>query len=232
MTDALLPALGAAVWLGILTSISPCPLATNIVAISFVSNRVGHTRQVLLSGLLYTLGRMIAYSALGALLVASVLAVPDLAQWLQKYMNRLLGPLLIITGLLLLEVVRLKVRGGGIAEGLQRRVEASGVWGAGILGIVFALSFCPVSAALFFGSLVPLALRHGSKVLLPSLYGIGTALPVLVFALLIAFGARSLSTAYEKVTRFERWGRRITAVLFLAVGVYYTLIYNFGVMIG
>jgi|GEM_PF-1203257 len=157
-----MPALGAAVWLGILTSISPCPLATNIVAISFVSNRVGHTRQVLLSGLLYTLGRMIAYSALGALLVASVLAVPDLAQWLQKYMNRLLGPLLIITGLLLLEVVRLKVRGGGIAEGLQRRVEASGVWGAGILGIVFALSFCPVSAALFFGSLVPLALRHGS----------------------------------------------------------------------
>ena len=230
--DPILPALGAALWLGVLTSISPCPLATNIVAISFVGNRVGNSRQVLASGLLYTAGRMLAYSALGALLVASVLSVPDLAQWLQKYMNRLLGPVLIVSGLLLLEVVRLKVKGAGMREGLQRRVERSGVWGAGLLGVIFALSFCPLSAALFFGSLVPLSLQHGSRVVMPSLYGVGTALPVLGFAVLIAFGARSLSSAYDTVARVEWWARRVTAVLFLAVGVYYTLIYNFGVMLG
>lgn len=230
--DPILPALGAALWLGILTSISPCPLATNIVAISFVGNRLGQTRLVLASGALYTAGRMLAYSALGVLLVASVLSVPDLAQWLQKYMNRILGPVLIATGLLLLEIIRVNVRGSGVREGLQKRVEGSGIWGAGILGIVFALSFCPVSAALFFGSLVPLAIQQSSRVLVPAMYGLGTALPVIGFAVLMAFGARSLSAAYRNVARLEWWARRVTAVLFLGVGIYYTLIYNFGIMIG
>jgi len=230
--DPLLPAMATALWLGVLTSISPCPLATNIVAISFVGQRVGSARQVMLSGLLYTAGRMLAYSALGALLVASVLSVPDLAQWLQAHMNRLLGPILILSGLLLLEVVRLNVKGRGVREGLQKRVENSGVWGAAVLGILFALSFCPVSAALFFGSLVPLSVRHGSAVLMPSLYGAGTAVPVLGFAVLIALGARSLSTVYQRVTRLEWWARRVTAVIFLAAGAWYTLIYNFGIQIG
>lgn len=230
--DPIMPALGAALWLGILTSISPCPMATNIIAISFVGNRLGQTRLVLASGALYTAGRMLAYSALGVLLVASVLSVPDLAQWLQKYMNRILGPVLIAAGLLLLEVIRVNLRGSGIREGLQNRVEGHGIWGAGILGIVFALSFCPVSAALFFGSLVPLAIQQSSRVLVPAMYGLGTAVPVIGFAVLMAFGARSLSAAYRNVARMEWWARRVTAVLFIGVGIYFTLVYNFGVMIG
>lgn len=229
--EATLPAFLTALWLGVLTSISPCPLATNIVAISFVGNRVGNSRQVLLCGLLYTAGRMLAYSVLGVLLVASLLSVPDLAQFLQKHMNRLLGPLLIVVGFLLLEVVRFRLPGVGLKERFRGRAERSGVWGAGLLGVVFALSFCPMSAALFFGSLVPLALQHGSRVVMPSLYGIGTAVPVLVFAILVATGARSLHNVFERLTAIEVWARRATAVIFLAVGVYYTLIYNFGVAV-
>ncbi|HEY3414116.1 MAG TPA: aromatic aminobenezylarsenical efflux permease ArsG family transporter [Armatimonadota bacterium] len=229
--EATLPAFLAALWLGVLTSISPCPLATNIVAISFVGNRMGNPGQVLLSGLLYTGGRMLAYSALGILLVASMLSVPDLAQFLQKPLNRLLGPLLIVVGILLLEIVRFRLPGVALSGRFQGRAERSGVWGAGLLGVVFALSFCPMSAALFFGSLVPLALQHGSRIVLPSLYGIGTAVPVLVFAILVAMGTRSLHTVFERLAAIEVWARRATALIFLAVGVCYTLIYDFGVAV-
>jgi len=175
--DALLLGVASALWLGILTSISPCPLATNIAAISFIGRRVGSTRHVLLSGLIYALGRMVTYLALGILLVASILSVPEVSNFLQEYMNKLLGPILVLVGMFLLELIQPNLSGSGISEKMQRRVEKSGVWGAGILGIIFALSFCPLSAALFFGSLIPLSLKHGSSVFLPSLYGIGTALP-------------------------------------------------------
>ena len=176
----------SALWLGILTSISPCPLATNIAAISYIGRRVGSPRQVLLSGMLYALGRSLAYLALGMLLVASVLSIPQLSLFLQKYMNKLLGPILIVVAMFLLGLIQLNITGPGVSDTMQKRVDALGMWGALVLGILFALTFCPVSAALFFGSLIPLSVKVGSGVALPGVYGIGTALPVLAFAVLIA----------------------------------------------
>ena len=114
-------------------------------------------------------------------------------------------------------------------ETAQRYAEKGGIWGAGLLGIVFALSFCPPSAALFFGSLIPVCVKHGSPVMLPSVYGLGTALPVVVFAVLIAVGAGSLGKVFNKLTQFEWWARRITGAVFIVVGVYLTLEYVFGV---
>ena len=152
----------SALWLGILTSISPCPLATNIAAISFIGRRVSHGRVVFLTGLLYTLGRMLTYVVLGILLITSVLSIPQVSYILQKYMNKILGPILIFVGMILLELIRFNVTGCGFSEKMQRRVETSGIWGAGLLGIVFALSFCPISAALFFGSLIPLSIKSFS----------------------------------------------------------------------
>ncbi len=222
-------AVASALWLGILTSISPCPLAMNITAISYVGRRVDNPMRVLGAGLFYTAGRALTYTVLGALLVASLLAAPRLSHMLQKYMNLALGPLLIIIGMVLLELISFSSRGGGVSEGMQRKVDRFGMWGALLLGIVFALSFCPVSAALFFGSLLALAVRHGSGVILPAVYGIGTGLPVLVFAILIASGTNRIGKAYDSLAAFEFWARRITGIVFIAAGIYYSLTYIFGI---
>lgn len=226
-----LAAILTAFWLGILTSISPCPLATNIAAISYVGRRVGEPGKTFQAGLLYTLGRTAAYTVIGIILVSSLLSAPVLSHLLQKYMNKFLGPILIVVGLILLKVVSFSFSGGGISEKLQRRVDGMGVWGGAFLGLLFALSFCPTSAALFFGSLLPLAIQQNSSIILPAVYGVATGLPVFIFALLIALGANQIGTAFNLITHFETWARRITGLIFILVGIYYTMINLFGIMI-
>jgi len=218
-----------AFWLGVMTSLSPCPLATNIAAISFVGRNVENTRRVLWAGLLYTAGRTLAYLALGMILVTSLLSAPAISHILQKNMNQILGPLLILVGMFLLELLRFSTSGSGMGDKAQRHAGKWGIWGAGLLGILFALSFCPVSAALFFGSLIPLGVKNESGVLLPIIYGIGTGLPVLVFAILIALGTRYVGTVFNKLAVFEKWLRRVTGVVFILVGIYYSLTYIFRV---
>jgi cytochrome c biogenesis protein CcdA len=221
--------MGTAAWLGILTSISPCPLATNIAAVSFIARRIERPRAALVTGLLYAVGRSAVYIALGALLVASVLAAPGVSHWLQKYMNKLLGPVLILVGMVLLGLISLPAGKGGWGARISQRVQDWGIWSGLALGIVFALSFCPSSAALFFGSLVPLSIKAESSLLLPGIYGVSTALPVIVFAVLIAFGAQAVGKAFNRITAFEVWARRITGVLFIVIGVYFSLRFVFRV---
>ena len=210
-----------ALWLGILTSISPCPLATNIAAISYIGRRVGNPRGVFLSGLLYTVGRALVYIIMAAVIVTALLSVTEVSRWLQKHMNQILGPILILAGMVLTGLVRLQT---------QHRADSFGVLGAGFLGIVFALSFCPVSAALFFGSLIPVSVRCSSTIVIPLVYGLGTALPVLVFAGLIAFGAGTVGRAYDRLSQIESWARRITGLVFIIVGIYLSLSYIFNML--
>ena len=224
MSDLAIAAVSA-LWFGILTSVSPCPLATNITAISFVGRRTGSPTGVLLSGLLYTLGRAVVYVAIAMLLVTSLLSAPTVSLTLQMWMNKLLGPILILVGMVMLGLIPIRFRGRGMSEQLQQRVERWGLMGALALGVLFALSFCPVSATLFFGSLLPLAVQHESGVLLPLVYGIGTAVPVVVFAVVLAFGARWLGKLFERVTQVERWMRAITGIVFVGVGIYMSLLY-------
>jgi cytochrome c biogenesis protein CcdA len=179
--------------------------------------------------LLYTLGRILAYVALGILLVESILSTPQLSHLLQKYMNKILGPILILVGMILLDLLRFSLPGAGLSEKMQKRFESWGIWGAGLLGVIFALSFCPISAALFFGSLIPLSVKSGSGLMLPALYGLGTGLPVLLFAVLIAFGAQSVGNAFNKLTQLELWIRRVTGGIFILVGVYYCLMHIFNI---
>jgi cytochrome c-type biogenesis protein len=227
--DALFVSIGAAVWLGILTSISPCPLATNIAAISYVGRRVEKTRLVLRAGLLYTLGRSLAYVAVALIVTRSMQMIPGVSMFLQKYMNLALGPLLAIVGLLLLGVFNFTT-GGGMSEKVQKQVDRMGVWGAGLLGIMFALAFCPVSAGLFFGGLIPLAVK-GNAILLSTLYGVGTALPVIGFALILAFAAHQIGAVFKKLTVIEIWVRRSTAIVMIVIGVYLILRHNVGLNI-
>jgi cytochrome c-type biogenesis protein len=228
MEEGALFLIGTALWLGILTSISPCPLATNVAAISFIARDVGSTSRVLMNGVFYTLGRTLVYVLLGVVIVTSLLSVMETAQFLQVRMNQILGPVLILIGIFLLGFVRLPGLDLRLAERFGNRV--GGIKGVGpvLLGALFALSFCPVSAGLFFGSLIPLSLGAGSTLLLPTLFGIGTAVPVLLFAGLVALGAKSLAQTFGKLRAFEIWARRVTGVVFILAGAYLSAVYLFG----
>lgn len=213
-----------AAWLGFLCSISPCPLATNIAAISFVGRKVGKIGAVLGAGALYTLGRTLTYAILGMLLISGLTAAPGLSHLLQKYMNLLMGPLLILVALVLLDLLKFGMNsGGGIGAAAGRCAEQCGLSGALMLGVIFALSFCPTSAALFFGSLLPLAVKAESRIALPVIFGIATGLPVLWFAFLLAFGANRIGRMYHRVAEFEVWAQRVTGLIFLIVGLYLTV---------
>jgi len=215
----------AALWLGILTSISPCPLASNVAAISFLSKKITHPALVFISGLAYTLGRMTSYAILGWIIISSFLSVPQVAQFLQKYMGKALGPILILTGLILLEIITIRLSGLSLSQKHHNKLAESGAPGAFLLGFIFALAFCPISAALFFGSLIPLAINRKSGIVLPFIYGIGTGLPVLVFVVAIALGVASLSHWFHRMTKIEYYTRKATGATFIIVGLYYTGIY-------
>jgi cytochrome c-type biogenesis protein len=218
-------AIATALLLGIQTSISPCPLATNIAAVSYIGRRVGQPGLVLASGVLYTLGRMLVYIALGWLLTLSLLSASSVSMSLQHYMNLLLGPLLILIGMFLLELIGARWTGVNVGEVWQRRAERLGIWGAGLLGIVFALAFCPVSAAFFFGGLLTLAVQNNSPLLLPAVFGAGTALPAFVFAVVIALSAQWVGVIFDKLRVIEFWARRVAGIVFVLAGIYLTLHY-------
>jgi len=220
MTELLLAGISA-FWLGILTSISPCPLATNVAAVSFLSKKITEAKFVFWSGLLYTVGRMLAYVVLGVIIIYSLLSVPATANFLQKYMNKALGPLLIVVGVFLLDIFRMSFPSMTISDKTQNKLAGSGIFGALLLGIIFALAFCPISTALYFGSLIPLSLNTKGGFLLPLVYGVGTGLPVLAFAVLISLGVTSAARWFNKVAKLEKYARKVTGVIFVAAGIYF-----------
>ncbi len=221
---------GTAIWLGILTSISPCPLATNIAAISFIGRHVKHSYAVLLSGLFYTLGRTVTYVVFGFIIVSGSHLVPRISIFLQTKMTIIIGPILLVVGIFLLDIVKFSLGGKIISEQTQKKLAKYGWGGAFALGILFAISFCPVSAALFFGNTFGLALQHSSRVVIPGLYGIGTAAPVVVFAFIIAFSAKTIGMVYNQITLFEKWARKISGIVFLGVGLYMTIYHTFNLL--
>ena len=224
-------ALLSALWLGILTSISPCPLATNIAAVSFIGKNITCPYKTVMAGLIYTTGRILSYVLLGIIIVTGLLSIPSIANFLQHYINIILGPILILVGIILLEIIKINFSAGFASTGLHEKVKKFGLFGALLLGIIFALSFCPISAALFFGSLLSLSIEHNSKILFPLVYGIGTGLPVVLFAIIIAFSANSLGKAYNSLVKFEFWMRKITGILFILAGIYFiaTHVFNFSI---
>jgi cytochrome c biogenesis protein CcdA len=240
----------AAIYLGLLTSISPCPLATNIAAISYIGRKVENSRLVIAAGVLYTLGRCALYLALAALLANTALSIPMVSIFLQKYVHLVLGPIFLILGMFLVGLITVSSGGTLMSEGMQKRVDAMGIWGAFLLGVLFALSFCPTSAAWFFGLLalimganaeavttvlakvgitLPGASLPGSTLVLPLIYGVGTAVPVLLVAFLLAYSAKSVGKTYNILSKVEWWARMTTGWIFIVVGVYFDLKYVFEV---
>jgi cytochrome c biogenesis protein CcdA len=211
----------SALWPGILTSISPCPLASNIAAVSFIVKKIEHPISVLNAGVFYTLGRVIGYTTLGVLITSSLLSIPQTSYFLQHSLNKIIGPVLIITGFVLLGALPIPFFNSSVSVKTAERVKDFGAFGSLLLGVIFALSCCPISAAIFFGSLIPLALKNSSQVIMPSLYGMGTGLPVLGFAVVIAFGVTNLERIFRQVRELEYWMKRVTGIIFILVGLYY-----------
>jgi len=216
----------SALLLGLITAISPCPLATNIAAIAYVSRRVKERRYAIITGALYTLGRMFSYSIIGVLIIVVGLEIPGLATFLQDFGEQALGPLLIVIGVIMLIINKLPLSlGGAKLSAVGAKVADWGMIGGFLLGALFALAFCPYSAALFFGVLIPLSLKSAGGVALPAVYALGTGLPVLVFGVLISAGVARVSNWLNAVTRAERIIRVAVSIIFIGVGIYLVVIW-------
>ncbi|HBF87698.1 MAG TPA: cytochrome C biogenesis protein [Bacteroidales bacterium] len=211
--------------LGLMTAISPCPLATNITAIGFISKDLEDRKKIFFNGLWYTLGRAISYTALGVILYfgASKFHVSKI---FQANGEKFLGPLLIIVGILMLDIIKIKFPGlGKLTSGMENKEKKDNWWSALLLGIIFALAFCPYSGVLYFGMLIPMTISSTSGLFLPFIFAVATGLPVIIVAYLLAFSLSSVGGFYNKVKIFEKWFRKIIAVVFILVGLYF--VYTF-----
>ncbi len=206
--------------LGLMTAISPCPLATNITAIGFISKDIENSNRVFVNGLLYTLGRAITYTVLAFIIFLGADQF-KFGGFFQQYGEKFLGPLLILIGLIMLDVIKIKFPG---MSGLTSRMQNKKQWryiDAILLGLVFALAFCPYSGVLYFGMLIPMTVASASGLYLPIIFALATGIPVILFAWVLAYAVSGVGGVYQKVKTFELWFRRIIAVLFIAVGIYY-----------
>lgn len=219
LENSTIPWLSAMV-LGLMTAISPCPLATNITAVGYISKDIENRNRVFVNGLLYTLGRAISYTAIPVIIFLGADQF-RFSGFFQRYGEKVLGPLLIVIGLFMLDAFKVKFPGLNV---LTSRMEAKTKWGfldALLLGMIFALAFCPYSGVLYFGMLVPMTISSASGLYLPIVYAVATGIPVIIFAWLLAYSIGSVSNVYNKLRSIETWFRRLVALLFIAVGVYY-----------
>ncbi|MDY6800823.1 MAG: aromatic aminobenezylarsenical efflux permease ArsG family transporter [Bacteroidota bacterium] len=225
MSNSSLPILSAFV-LGLMTAISPCPLATNITAIGFISKDVENQKKVFKNGLVYTLGRAISYTLLAVIIFIGADQF-KISGWFQKYGEKILGPLLIIIGLFMLDILKIGFPG---MSGLTKKFQKNGTnsyWEVLLLGIVFALAFCPYSGVLYFGMLIPMTISSASGLYLPVVFAIATGIPVIIFAWLLAYTISGVGKLYNSIKIFEIWFRRVISVIFIGIGIYYVIIIYF-----
>ncbi|MCX6269681.1 MAG: aromatic aminobenezylarsenical efflux permease ArsG family transporter [Bacteroidetes bacterium] len=216
-----------ALLLGLMTAISPCPLATNITAIGFISRDLENRRQIFYNGLWYTLGRAFSYTTIGIILYfgASKFQVSKL---FQSNGEKFLGPLLILVGILMFDFIKIKFPGfNKLSARMENPERKNNWWSALILGVIFALAFCPYSGVLYFGMLIPLTITSPSGLFLPFIFAIATGLPVIIVAYLLAFSISSIGGFYNKIKIFEKWFRRVVSVIFILVGFYYVYMFYF-----
>lgn len=215
----------AAFALGLLTAIAPCPLATNITATAFIAKTITDKKKVLLSGLLYTLGRMFSYTSIGAIIYFGASKF-QIAKLFQGNGEKYLGFVLILLGLIMLDVIKLSfMKSGNLTDKLSERFRSRGLLGSFLLGALFALAFCPYSGALFFAMLIPMTLASNAGLVLPVVFSIGTGLPVILFAFVIAFSLEKLGMYFRAITKIEKVMRTVAGVVFILTGLYYINIY-------
>lgn len=225
MGNTSLPFISAFI-LGLMTAISPCPLATNITAIGFISKDVENQKKVFINGLIYTLGRALSYTLLAVIIFIGADQF-KVSGWFQQYGEKFVGPILIIIGLLMLDIIKIKFPG---VSRLTNRFQENGTnsyWEVLLLGILFALAFCPYSGVLYFGMLIPMTVGSAAGLYLPVVFAIATGIPVIIFAWLLAFTVSGVGKLYHRLKTFEIWFRRVISVVFIGIGIYYVIIIYF-----
>lgn len=209
--------------LGLLTALSPCPLATNIAAIGFIGKDIEDRKRIFRNGLLYTLGRILSYTLLGVILILVLkegASMFGIQKTIGTWGELLLGPLLLVIGLFMLLGDRINLPQFGFkgnAEGLAKK----GGWGALLIGILFAMAFCPTSGVFYFGMLIPMSATATAGYLLPVIFAIATSIPVLAVAWILAFSVQKIGNFYGKMQKIQKWMKHIVGILFLLVGIYY-----------
>jgi cytochrome c biogenesis protein CcdA len=223
----------AAFFIGLMMVISPCPLATNITAIAYISRKLSNVKYTFLVGLFYTFGRMFTYIIITFLVVWLGINVQIISLGLQSYGEIFLGPLLIIIGVVFLEVIKFPslMKENKRLTAFKEKLSEKGIIGAFILGVIFALAFCPFSAVLFFAMLIPLALVTKDVLFIPASFALATGLPVIILSLILTKSVSSLGKTMHKIQLFEKWMRKAIAIIFLVIGVYYTLSVSFGLFL-
>lgn len=207
--------------IGILTSISPCPLATNITAVAFISKDINNPRNTILKGFIYTLGRGTTYMILSIIMYFGISSF-QVSRIFEGWGDKVLGVILISISLVMFGIIKFPSVGKSeVLEKVKLKIASKGNLGAFLLGMLFALAFCPYSGVLFFGVLTPLVLRTTEWILLPPLFALGTGLPVIIFSFLIAFSLQRVFKIFKVVSRIEKVVRYVVASTFLIVGVYY-----------
>jgi cytochrome c-type biogenesis protein len=211
-----------ALLLGLMTAISPCPLATNISAIGFISKDIENRNRVFFNGLFYTLGRAITYTLIPLIIYFGADQF-KFSGFFQRYGEKILGPLLLLIGIFMLDFIRINFPGfGRLSEKMERRKSWRFI-DAVLLGIIFALAFCPYSGVLYFGMLIPLTIANPSGLYLPVLFALASGIPVIIFAWVLAYTVSGIGNLYNKIKKFEFWFRRVIAILFIIVGIYYII---------
>ena len=212
--------------LGLMTAISPCPLATNITATAYISKNISSKKKVFFSGIIYALGRGFSYTILGLILFFGASKF-HIALFLNQNGERILGPLLVILGLIMLNILRLNFLSKfNITEKLTTKFKDKGLLGSFLIGVVFALAFCPYSGALFFGMLIPITITNADGLYLPIIFAFGTGLPVILFTYLLAFATAKIGVFYAKIAKVELVMRKIAGIVFILTGIYYILIFT------
>ena len=215
----------AALLLGLLTAISPCPLATNITATAYIAKTLSGKRKILLSGLLYTLGLAFSYTLIASSIILGASKF-HVAKFFQANGEKFVGPVMVLIGLIMLNVIRLEFLGKlNFTEKLQDKFKDKGLLGSFFLGMLFAMAFCPYSGAMYFGILIPMSMKSAIGFSLPLFYAIGAGSLVLFFTFLIAFSMQKVGKYFNAVSRIEKVMRFIAGVLFVLTGLYYILIY-------
>ncbi|MDG5800292.1 aromatic aminobenezylarsenical efflux permease ArsG family transporter [Marinilabiliaceae bacterium ANBcel2] len=211
--------------LGLMTALSPCPLATNISAIGFISKDLEDKRKTFINGLIYTLGRTISYTVLGVILILILKqgsSIYQIQRAIGTYGELFIGPLLIIIGLFMLDFIKFNISlTGGLSDKVENKTKSGSYWSSLLLGIVFALAFCPYSGVIYFGALIPLSVSSSVGYMLPIVFAIATGLPVILFACILTFSISGVGKMYNRIKAFEFWFRRVVAIIFILIGLFY-----------
>jgi cytochrome c-type biogenesis protein len=210
-----------AVILGLLTAISPCQLATNITAIAFIGRDISHKRRIFINGLFYALGNATGYSSIGLILFFGVSKF-QVSKILISNGKLIMGILLIVTGIIMLDLIKLKFSAfGKLTEKIQNRQNQANKLNAALLGFFFAVTFCPYNAVLFFGMLIPLTITSVFGLYLPLVYSLSSGFPVIIIAYLLAFTVSGIGNFYNGIRIFQKWFNRLVAIIFIVVGLYF-----------